>query len=246
MPRTARSLVAGGYYHVINRGNNRATLFSNAADFATFQKLISQAQARIELPILAACLMPNHFHLVVSPHRADDISHWMQWLLTTHSHRHHLQHGTTGRVWQGRFKAFPIEQDRHLLTVMRYVERNALRAGLVSRAEDWAWGSLGWRQCGIADDLLSPPPVPLPPDWPDRVNTPQTAQELADLRACVNRQRPYGDDAWVRTATVALGLESSLRRRGRPRKSPAADPAVDTGPARVAPSHRKKRMSPIF
>lgn len=245
MPRTARSLVAGGYYHVINRGNNRATLFSTAGEFSAFLSLIALAQARIELPILAACLMPNHFHLVVSPRRADDISRWMQWLLTTHGHRHHLQQGTTGRVWQGRFKAFPIEQDRHLLTVMRYVERNALRAGLVSRAEDWAWGSLGWRRRGTAGDLLSSPPVPLPSDWLDRVNAPQTVQELADLRACVNRQRPYGDDAWVKTATVALGLESSLRRRGRPRKSPAADPASGAEPTSATPSDRKKRMSPI-
>lgn len=245
MPRTARTLVAGGYYHVINRGNNRATLFSNAAEFSAFLNLLAEAQARIALRILAACLMPNHFHLVVSPHRADDISRWMQWLLTTHSHRHHLQEGTTGRVWQGRFKAFPIEQDRHLLTVMRYVERNALRAGLVSRAEDWPWGSLAWRRRGISDGLLSSSPVPLPSDWLGRVNAPQTAEELAGLRACVNRQRPYGDDAWVETATVALGLESSLRRRGRPRKtSPAAAPG-SAEPTRATTSDRKKRMSPI-
>jgi len=178
-----------------------------AAEFSAFLTLIAQAQARVELPMLAACLMPNHFHLVVSPRRTDDISRWMQWLLTTHSHRHHLQQGTTGRVWQGRFKAFPIEQDRHLLTVMRYVERK---------------------------------------DWLDRVNAPQTAEELADLRACVNRQRPYGDDAWVKTATVALGLESSLRQRGRPRKSSPAEVPGGAEPTRAKSSDRKKRMSPIF
>jgi putative transposase len=245
MPRTARSLVAGGHYHLINRGNNRATLFSTAAEFSAFLNLISQALARVELPILAACLMPNHFHLVVSPRSANDISRWMQWLLTTHSHRYHLHHGTTGRVWQGRFKAFPIEQDRHLLTVMRYVERNALRAGLASRAEDWAWGSLAWRQRTTVDGLLSSPPVPLPSDWLAQVNAPQTVEELAGLRASVNRQRPYGDDAWVESATVALGLESSLRRRGRPRKTLHAD-----APGRAARGckmtlDRKKRMSPI-
>jgi len=178
-----------------------------AAEFSAFLTLIAQAQARVELPMLAACLMPNHFHLVVSPRRTNDISRWMQWLLTTHSHRHHLQHGTTGRVWQGRFKAFPIEQDRHLLTVMRYVERK---------------------------------------DWLDRVNAPQTAEELADLRACVNRQRPYGDDAWVKTATVALGLESSLRHRGRPRKSSRAEVPGGAEPTRAKSSDRKKRMAPIF
>lgn len=245
MPRTSRSLVAGGHYHVINRGNNRATLFPAPGDFSAFLKLIVQAQARVELAILAVCLMPNHFHLVVSPRCAEDISRWMQWLLTTHSHRYHLQQGTSGRVWQGRFKAFPIERDDHLLTVMRYVERNALRAGLVLRAEDWDWGSLSWRQGGTADGLLAPSPVPLPSDWLARVNAPQTEEELADLRACVNRQRPYGDDAWVEAAVGSLGLESSVRRRGRPRKSPCADPLVGARRASVTTDDGKKRMSPI-
>jgi putative transposase len=217
-------LVAGGHYHVINRGNNRSTLFSSPSEYAAFLHLVEHAQARVELAILAVCLMPNHFHLVVSPHRADDISRWMQWLPTTHSHRYHLRQGTSGRVWQGRFKAFPIEQDGHLLAVMRYVERNALRAGLVARAEEWAWGSLAWRQNGAAHRLLTPSPVPLPSDWLDRVNDPQSAEELADLRACVNRQRPYGHDRWVQAASERLGLESSVRRRGRPRKSRAVGP----------------------
>jgi putative transposase len=132
MPRTARTLVVGGHYHLINRGNNRGTVYSSRADYDSFVCLIEQAQSRIRLSLLAVCLMPNHFHLVVAQDRANDISRWMHWLLTTFSTRHHGLYGSCGRLWQGRFKAFPIEQDDHLLTVMRYVERNALRAGLVS------------------------------------------------------------------------------------------------------------------
>jgi putative transposase len=119
MPRTARSLLAGGHYHLINRGNNQATVFSTAADFDGFLRLIAEAQDRVQLRLLAACLMPNHFHVVAAQRGSGDISRWMHWLLTTHSHHHHRRHGSSGRVWQGRYKAFLIEQDGHLLTVMR-------------------------------------------------------------------------------------------------------------------------------
>ncbi len=86
--------------------------------------------------------MPNHFHLVLWPYEDGDLSNWMQWLLTTHVRRYHRMYGTSGHVWQGRFKAFPIQQDEHLFVVMRYVERNALSAQLVTSAEDWRWSSV--------------------------------------------------------------------------------------------------------
>jgi putative transposase len=219
MPRTARSIVAGGCYHVINRGNNRATIFTSPRDYASFYDLLVAAQARVPLRLLAACLMPNHFHLVVMQDRRDDLSRWMHWLLTTHSHRFHLRHGTSGRVWQGRFKAFAIEQDAHLLTVMRYVERNALRAGFVRRAEDWEWSSLAWRFGAGFDELSADPPVQLPANWAEFVNAPQTAAEVEAIRDCVNHQRPFGDDSWVRETATDLGLAGTGRPPGRPRKS---------------------------
>ena len=145
MPRTARSVTAGACYHVINRGNNRAQVFGCAAHYRAFLELIAAAQGRAPVELLAACLMPNHFHFVVIPGEPGALARWMQWLLTTHVRRLHRREGTSGRVWQGRFKAFPIQHDEHLLTVMRYVERNALRAGLVDDAVAWPWGSLAWR-----------------------------------------------------------------------------------------------------
>lgn len=222
MPRTARLLVAGGHYHVTNRGNNRSQVFESPGEYRSFLHLMAQAQARIRLSILAACLMPNHFHLVVAQQDRTDISRWMHWLLTTHTHHHHLRRGSSGRVWQGRFKAFPIERDGHLLTVMRYVERNALRAGLVERAERWSWGSLAWRQEDPAENLLAVPPVTLPPDWLERVNAPQTIEELEALRNCVNGQRPFGSDLWADDQSQQPGFLGPVRSRGRPRKHVAS------------------------
>jgi putative transposase len=219
MPRTSRSLVAGGCYHVISRGNNRARLFDEPGDYDAFVGLMNESQQRVRLSLFAACVMPNHVHLVVAQERASDISRWMHWLLTTHSHRHHQGRETCGRVWQGRFKAFPIQQDGHLLTVMRYVERNALRAGLVERAEAWSWGSLAWRRRGAWRALLTCPPLALPANWLAWVNAPQTREELAALRACVNHQRPYGNELWSSSERQRWAPQVAKRRRGRPGKA---------------------------
>lgn len=220
MPRTARTLIAGGYYHLINRGNNRATLFYEPAAYRSFLALIARAQERVPLGILACCVMPNHFHLVATARAAADFSRWMHWLLTTHGQHFRLTHGTSGRIWQGPYKAFWIRHDAHLLTVMRYVERNAVRAGLVERAEQWPWCSHAWRLGREAGPALTDPPVPLPPGWTSYVNAPQTPAELEALRACVNRQRPYGDeDAWSEDAPSSPGRQPLRRGRGRPRKT---------------------------
>jgi putative transposase len=218
MPRTARAIVEGGCYHILNRGNKRATVFHSQEDYSQFMALLARAQQRIALPILAMCLMPNHIHLVAQPTSADDLARWMHWTFTTHVRWHHAKYGTTGRVWQGRFKAFAAQDDHHLLTVMRYVERNALRARLVERAEDWRWGSLHWRTATQTPLELAEPPVALPQYWRHLVNEPQTEAELDAIRASVNRQRPFGEATWVKSKASALNLQSSLSPVGRPRK----------------------------
>jgi putative transposase len=218
MARTARYIVPGYCYHLINRGNRRARIFHEDADYEQFLALIHRAQARLELPILAMCLMPNHLHLVVQPRDARAVSRWMQWVFTTHVHWSHAKYATTGRLWQGRFKAFLIQADHHLLTVMRYVERNALRAKLVERAEDWRWGSLAWRSARFAPVALTAPPITLPSYWRALVNEPQTSAELDAIRRCVNRQRPFGDEDWVLARAKELGMEQSLAAIGRPRR----------------------------
>jgi putative transposase len=210
MPRTARAIVGGHYYHLINRSNNGTRLFASPGCYFDFLALLSEAQERLPLPLLAACLMPNHLHLVVRPEQDIDLARWTHWTFTTHVRRHHARLGTRGRVWQGRFKAFIIQQDEHLLTVLRYVERNALRAGLVDRAEDWRWGSLQWRLQPQAPLALTPPPISLPHNWVDYVNQPQTSTELAALRTCVNRQRPFGEHSWVEKTAHSLGLTQSI------------------------------------
>jgi putative transposase len=119
MPRTARASLGGYCYHALNRGNGRAQVFHDADDYHDFIRLLRQACARVSMRLIGHCLMPNHFHLVVWPREDGDLSKWMQWLLTAHVHGYRKRYRGSGHVWQGRFKAFPIEEDDHLLNVLR-------------------------------------------------------------------------------------------------------------------------------
>ena len=156
------------------------------------------------------------------PREDGDLSRWMQWLLTAHVRRYHRHYQSSGHVWQGRFKAFPIQQDEHLFSVLRYVERNPVRAKSipVRRAERWPWSSIGTPPVGVELPELHPGPVPRGEAWLEWVNQPQTEAELIALRECIARGRPHGSDRWVQTTARRLGLESSLRSRGRPQKTP--------------------------
>lgn len=211
-------MVGGLCYHVINRGNGRATVYHEPRDYTAFLTLMILASERIPMRVLAYCLMPNHFHLVLWSLSDGDISRWMHWLLTSHAKRHHRIKGTSGRIWQGRFKAFPIQQDRHLLTVIRYVERNPLRANLVQSAADWTWSSLSRDQAATVASLRSEWPVPRPRNWLEVVDQPRSQSETEALRQCTLKNTPFGSDTWVRSTAEQLGLNSSLREQGRPKR----------------------------
>jgi putative transposase len=165
--------------------------------------------------------MPNHWHFVLWPRHDGELSAFLRCLAHTHTQRWHAHHGTagTGHLYQGRFKSFPVEQDPHLLGVIRYAERNALRAGLVERAEDWRWSSLWRRQFGDerARSLLSEWPVERPADWLDRVNRPETTEELEALRRSLRRGTPYGSALWQRQVVEHYRLQFTLRPPHRPR-----------------------------
>lgn len=190
--------------------------------------------------LLAWCLMSNHFHLVAWPRRDGALPAFMQWLTTCHVRRYHRHYKGSGHVWQGRYKSFPIEPGGHLMTVLRYVESNPVRAGMVAKAQDWRFGSAAtWSKKGTGtsaalrsltpfqpDEAPAQPlshwlvrgPTPRPQPWLRFVNREEEAEQLAKLREAVNRGTPFGETEWQRNAARKLGLESTLRPRGRPRK----------------------------
>ena len=223
--------MGGLAYHVLNRAVGRSTLFRKPADYEAFERILAEAWERVGTRILCYCVLPNHWHMVLWPCEDNELSEFMRWLTVTHAQRWHAHHHTagTGPIYQGRFKSFPIQRDHHFLCVCRYVERNALRANLVNRGDDWRWGSLWRRRHVKAEDrtfLLSTSawPVPQPPNWLVLVNRAQTAKELDALQRSVVRGAPFGDDRWQKRTAARLGLASTLRPRGRPRRSPRKRP----------------------
>jgi putative transposase len=221
-----RRIALGGYvYHVLNRANGRLPIFQKDGDYDAFVRILGEALEHVPaMRLLSFCLMPNHWHLLLWPRGDGELSDFGHWLTLTHTQRWHAHYHDvgTGHLYQGRFKSFPIDADEHFLHVCRYVERNALRAGLVRRAEAWRWSSLWLRQQAVdaARLLLSDWPVTRPRDWLSVVNRAQTGAELTALRRSVQRGCPYGSEAWTKRAVHRLGLESTLRPRGRPPKEP--------------------------
>ncbi len=223
MARTKRICPAGDVFHVLNRAVARMTIFEKPADYAAFMKAVNETWQLVPLPIYAMVAMPNHWHFVVRPTTDDQVSEFFRRLTVMHTMRWHAHYktGGTGHLYQGRFKSFPIQSDHHLWTVMRYVERNPLRANFVEQAEDWYWSSASIRRSASADGtwLIAPSDPPLPRTWRAWVNSPQSEAEVEALRECLRRGLPYGDSNWVKSSAARLSLESTLRPRGRPRKN---------------------------
>jgi putative transposase len=223
MGRSKRAAEGGGIYHVLNRANAGMTIFDHPGDYDAFEQILVDAIQRTGTDLFAFCVMPNHWHLVVRPHEDGELSRFVGWLSLTHTQRWHAvrQSAGSGHVYQGRFKSFPVQDDAHFLTVCRYVERNALRAKLVKKAETWRWGSLShWsRQSELFKTICSPWPVRRAGGWLEYVNGVETEAEFAALRQSVARGSPFGDAGWTAETATRLELESTMRPRGRPKKS---------------------------
>jgi len=221
MPRRPRLSTSGLFFHVVNRAAKRSTLFENADDYKAFESVLASAIARSDVSLFAYCVMPNHWHLLLSPTVDGALSRFMHWLTTTHARRWQTVRELDGQgaVYQGRFKAIPVGHDAHFLWVCRYVERNPLRAGLVDHAEDWRWSSLSRRQESSATSFLSAWPVSCPVDWITYVNQPQTKPEEDAFRKAMERGEPFGDEAWRAVIKGRLGIPPRGLRGRRPRVS---------------------------
>jgi putative transposase len=165
MPRIGRGLVAGLVYHVLNRGNGKQEVFHKEGDYTAFLEILQRGRELYPVKLLAYCLMPNHFHFLVQPEKAEELSRWMQWLMTSHVRRYHQHYGTSGHIWQGRYKSFIVQKDDHLLTVVRYIEGNPVRARLCDSVKSWPWSSHASRKNDIEALSVDDLPIPLPCSW---------------------------------------------------------------------------------
>ena len=201
-------------------------IFQKPEDYAAFERVMCDAAEHVDMRLLAYCLMPNHWHLLLRPREDGDMGRCMQRLTVTHVRRWHEHRHSVGfgHVYQGAYKSFPVQHDEHFLRVCRYVERNASRSALVDRAEAWRWGSM-WRRDHpeVVENapVLCDWPAPRPNSWRRLVNRPQSQKEIDAIRLCIKRGRPYGSEPWRKRTAARFGLESTFRPRGRPKKAEA-------------------------
>lgn len=223
MPRPTRDAPGGLVYHVLNRANGRHKIFQGAGDYRAFERALAEAQERVPMRILAWCLMPNHWHLLLWPEGDQDLSNYMRLVTLTHTQRWHaFRHSAgTGHLYQGRFKSFVVQNDSHFLAACRYVEANALRANLVPRAETWPWCSLSLESQRASGERPRRHewPVERPQDWTEYVNEVPNPADLDVLRRSAQRGTPFGEASWTEQMARRLNLQSTLRPRGRPQKT---------------------------
>ena len=218
MPRSPRTDIGEIVYHVINRSNARVQIFNTSDDYHLFEEALTQAKERVDMRILAYCIMPNHWHLIVQPRQDGDLSKFVGWLTMTHTQRWHVAHDSigTGHLYQGRYKSFLVQSDEYFLWVCRYVERNPLRAKLVKHAEHWQWSSAWRREFGTLQQklLLSPWSTSKPGDYTRWLNEEESDDILKEIRTSVNRGQPFGSESWRNKVVEQFGLHSTIRIRG--------------------------------
>jgi len=220
MARIPRVDIGGEIYHVINRANARLPIFFKEKDYQLFETILVEAVIKYDMRLLAYCVMPNHFHLVLYPKKDGDLQKFMQWLTLTHTQRWHVQNKTigNGHLYQGRYKSFLIQKSLHLLTVIRYIERNPLRAKIVKNIANWKFSSYYQRHQKLSDTLLALWPIATPADYKSFVQEPLTAGELEAARYSVNKGKPFGNDLWSDAMIDKYKLSGTVRERGRPKK----------------------------
>lgn len=223
MPRLARTDIGGYVYHVLNRANARVRIFDTNKDYAQFEAILTEAVEKYNMRLLAYCTMPNHWHLVLYPRESGDMGQFMGWLTNTHTRRWHVTKKTIGHghLYQGRYKSFLCQTDSHFLTLVRYVERNAKKANLVKKAEQWKWSSVWRREYGMMEQkkILTDWPVEMQANYLQLLNEPQTEDEEQVLERAIEKGTPFGKNTWVERMVKKFGLEQTLRNVGRPKKN---------------------------
>ncbi len=217
MPRSPRVDVANMVYHVINRANNRMRIFESDADYKVFEKILEDAVLVRDIKIISYCIMPNHWHIIFQTTRDGQLSEVLQWVTTTHATRWNTFRNNLGggHLYQGRYKSFTVETNNYLLELIRYVERNPVRASLVPRAEDWKYSS-HFRRKNKLDHWLSDTIIELPKNYTEWVN--EKEKDIGEMRCSVNKGKPLGSEGWVTNIIKKFGLEVTVREKGRPPK----------------------------
>ena len=227
MGRLLRPIDIGLTFHALNRGNSGGDVFFDDDDRSAYLDALAKTKERYPFRLFGYCLMTNHVHLLLRPEPGQTVSRIMQSLTVSHTCRYHKRRKTIGHVWQGRFKSPVIQDDEHLLTVLRYIEANPFRAAMVEDLAEYPWSSFPAHARGVANPLLDAFPEfdglgRTPSErrrrWGKKVVKPLLEEELEMIRQSTRSGRPLGRPEWVAAKADQLGIELNPRPKGRPRK----------------------------
>jgi putative transposase len=228
MPRQPRYFIPGIPQHVVTRGVDRQAVFFCARDYTLYLHALRDAANNSQCQVHAYVLMTNHVHLLVTPGRDRSLPLMMQAMGRTYVQRLNARYNRTGTLWEGRYKASPVQSDQYLLTCQRYIELNPVRAGMVAAPGDYPYSSYRYHALGIADPLLEPHPLYL------GLNTDAATRrkayralfrdtlseaQLTRLRDNTNACTIIGNDQFKAQIAAMLGRSVPTGKRGRPKKS---------------------------
>ena len=230
MPRLPRYILPGQPQHVIQRGNNREPIFYEEDDYRLYLEKLGDACQKHNCDLHAYVLMTNHVHLLMTPHTADGIGKVMQMLGRYYVQYFNYTYERTGTLWEGRYKATLLDSEQYLLTCMRYIELNPVRAGMVEHPRDYPWSSYHYNADGQGDELLTP--HALYRQLGARTGARQAAyralfrhriaeRTLEDLREATNKAWVLGNDRFRERIESQLNRHTTPKARGGDRKSEA-------------------------
>ncbi|MBM4348463.1 MAG: transposase [Deltaproteobacteria bacterium] len=221
MPRIARIVGVGFPHHIIQRGNNRERVFTVSADYEKYLSFLLKYSEEKETAVLAYCLMPNHTHLLVKPEKEEALPKMMQGITLSYSKYFNGENGRTGRLWECRYYSSVIDADSYLWAVIKYIENNPVRAGIVQRPEDYSYSSAKAHILGKKDPLLKEPLFNISElnEYREFIRSEQEKKVVEEIRKQTRSGKPLGDPQFLITLSERLGSSLSFKPKGRPKKA---------------------------
>ncbi len=231
MARLPRYIIPGQPQHIIQRGNNRQVIFASDADFQFFRDALVDAAKKHDLAVHAYVWMANHIHLLATPGAEDSISKVFQSVGRRYVQYFNFQHKRSGTLWEGRYRATVVDSERYLLTVMRYIELNPVRAGMVAHPRDYPWSSYAYNaggEAGTNTDWLA-----AHREYRRLGRTAQERQEayrhlfkaavpkddLAAIRDCTQKGWALGSERFTKKIDALTQRRSTSKGVGRPKRN---------------------------
>jgi putative transposase len=226
MPRRARLYLPGMPYHLVQRGNNREACFLEPENYQFYLHLWQELATKYELAVHAYCLMTNHVHFLVTPRRERSASNTLKVVGSRYAQYINKTYRRTGTLWEGRHRSSLVQSDRYLLTCMRYIELNPVRAGMVSCPEEYrwssygsnAWGDQGWLTPHAEYRNLGRTRPERHTTYRDLFKAHLSEQDLHLVRKAAHYCQPIGDDRFRQQIEAKYGITLGQMHRGRPCK----------------------------